>query len=44
MNDLILAAGEYRGRNAPELSADDVMKTLKALSAHRVGWEYRGVL
>lgn len=36
MNDLILAAGEHRGRSAPELSADDVMKTLKAISAHRV--------
>lgn len=36
MNDLVLAAGEHRGRSVPELSAEDVMKTLKAICAHRV--------
>ncbi len=36
MNDLVLAAGEHRGRSAPELSVDDVMKTLKAICGHRL--------
>jgi CBS domain-containing protein len=36
MNDLILAAGEHRGRSAPELSSEDVIRTMKAISAHRV--------
>jgi CBS domain-containing protein len=35
MNDLVLAAGERRGRRSPELSAEDVMSTLKAVCAHR---------
>ncbi len=35
MNDLILAAGEHRGRSAPELSLEDVMAILKAVSTHR---------
>jgi CBS domain-containing protein len=36
MNDLVLAAGEHRGRSAPELPVDDVMHTLKAVCGHRV--------
>jgi CBS domain-containing protein len=36
LNDLVLAAGEHRGRSAPELSADDVMHTLKAICGHRI--------
>lgn len=36
MNDLILAAGEHRGRSAAELSTEDVIHTLKTISAHRV--------
>jgi CBS domain-containing protein len=36
MNDLVLAAGEHRGRSAPELPVDDVMHTLKAVCDHRV--------
>jgi hypothetical protein len=35
MNDLVLAAGERRGRRSPELSAEDVLNTLKAVCAHR---------
>ncbi len=35
MNDLILAAGEHRGRSAPELSVEDVMHALKTISGHR---------
>jgi len=35
MNDLILAAGEHRGRSTPELSVEDVMAILKAVSTHR---------
>lgn len=34
MNDFILAAGE--GKNAKDLSCEDVMRALKAISAHRV--------
>jgi CBS domain-containing protein len=36
LNDLILAAGEHRGRSAPELSVEDVVRALKRISAHRV--------
>ena len=36
MNDLVLAAGEHRGRSAPEVSVDDVMHTLKAICGHRI--------
>jgi CBS domain-containing protein len=36
INDLVLAAGEHRGRSAPELPVDDVMHTLKAVCDHRV--------
>ncbi len=35
MNDLALAAGEHRGRSAPELSFEDVTRTLKRICAHR---------
>lgn len=34
MNDFILAAGE--GKNASDLSCEDVMRALKAISAHRI--------
>lgn len=36
INDLILAAGEHRGRSGPDLPAEDVLKTLKAVCAHRL--------
>jgi len=36
MNDLVLRAEETKSRKAPELSFEDVMWTLKAISAHRV--------
>ena len=36
MNDLVLAAGEHRGRSAPELSFEDVVRTLKGICTHRV--------
>jgi len=36
MNDLVLRAEETKGRKAPELSFEDVVWTLKAISAHRV--------
>lgn len=36
MNDLVLAAGEHRGRSVPDLPVEDVVKTLKAICAHRV--------
>lgn len=35
MNDLVLAAGERKGRRSSELSAEDVLNTLKAICAHR---------
>jgi len=35
MNDLVLAAGEHRGRSAPELSLEDAMRALKGICAHR---------
>jgi CBS domain-containing protein len=35
MNDLVLAAGEHRGRSSPELPFEDVMRTLKGICAHR---------
>jgi CBS domain-containing protein len=34
MNDFVLAAGE--GKKAADLSCEDVMRTMKAISAHRV--------
>lgn len=36
LNDLILHTTEAKGRKKPELSADEVLNTLKAISAHRV--------
>jgi len=36
MNDLVLAAAGRRGRSAADLSVEDVMKTLKAICAHRM--------
>jgi len=36
MNDLVLHAGEIKGKKVPELSAEDVVKALKGVSAHRV--------
>ncbi len=36
INDLVLNAEETKGKKAPELSYEDVMRTLKAISAHRV--------
>jgi CBS domain-containing protein len=36
MNDFILLAGEAKRGRAPAVSCEDVMKTMKAISAHRV--------
>ena len=36
MNDLVLHAGEAKPKKAPALSYEDVIKGLKAISAHRV--------
>lgn len=36
LNDIVLHAGETKGRETPELSCEDVLRTLKAISAHRV--------
>jgi len=36
LNDLVLQAEEARGRKGAVLSDEDVIKTLKAISAHRV--------
>ncbi len=36
MNDLVLNAEETKGKKVPELSYEDVMRTLRAISAHRV--------
>lgn len=36
MNDLILHAGETKGKKPPELSGEDVLRALKVVSAHRV--------
>ena len=35
MNDLVLAAGERKGRRSPEVLAEEVLNTLKAICAHR---------
>jgi CBS domain-containing protein len=35
MNDVLLAAQEAKGRNAPAVSYEDVVRTMKAISAHR---------
>jgi len=36
MNDFVLLAGETKGGKAPGLSYEDVVRTMKAISAHRV--------
>jgi CBS domain-containing protein len=36
MNDFILLAGETRAGKAPAISYEDVARTLKAISAHRI--------
>lgn len=36
MNDFILLAGETKAGKAPPISSEDVAKTLKAISAHRI--------
>ena len=36
MNDFVLLAGETKGGKAPALSYEDVVRTMKAISAHRV--------
>jgi CBS-domain-containing membrane protein len=36
MNDVLLAAQEAKGRNAPAVSYEDVVRTMKAISAHRI--------
>ncbi len=35
MNDFVLLAGEGKGAKAPALSYEDVVRTMKAISAHR---------
>ena len=35
MNDFVLLAGESKGAKAPAVSYEDVVRTLKAISAHR---------
>jgi CBS domain-containing protein len=36
MNDLVLLAGEVKGGKAPAISYDDIVRAMKAISAHRV--------
>jgi CBS domain-containing protein len=36
MNDFLLSAQEARGRSIPAVSYDDVVHTMKAISAHRI--------
>jgi CBS domain-containing protein len=36
LNDLVLQAQEAKGRKGADLSYEDIIKTLKAISAHRV--------
>lgn len=36
MNDFVLLAGEAKGGKAPALSYEDVVRAMKAISAHRV--------
>jgi CBS domain-containing protein len=36
MNDFVLLAGEAKGGKAPALSYEDVVRTMKAISSHRV--------
>jgi CBS domain-containing protein len=35
INDFVLLAGEAKGGKAPALSYEDVVRTMKAISAHR---------
>ena len=35
MNDVVLLAGEAKGGKAPAVSYEDVVRTMKAISAHR---------
>ena len=35
MNDFVLLAGEAKGGRAPAISYEDVVRTMKAISAHR---------
>ncbi len=36
MNDLVLNAEEAKGKKVPDLSYEDVINTLKAISSHRI--------
>lgn len=36
MNDFILLAGETKAGKAPAISYEDIARTLKAISAHRI--------
>jgi CBS domain-containing protein len=36
LNDIILGAGEAKGRKTSDVSCEDVLRALKAISAHRV--------
>jgi CBS domain-containing protein len=36
MNDFLLSAQEAKGRSIPAVSYDDVVHTMKAISAHRI--------
>lgn len=36
LNDLVLQAEEAKGKKMPDLSSEDVINTLRAISAHRV--------
>ncbi len=36
MNDLVLNAAEAKGKKVPDLSYEDVVNTLKAISSHRI--------
>ena len=36
LNDLVLLAADTKGKKAPAISYEDVVNTLKAISAHRV--------
>jgi CBS domain-containing protein len=36
MNDFVLLAGEAKGGRAPALTYEDVVRTMKAISAHRI--------
>lgn len=36
MNDLVLNAEEAKGKKVPDLSCEDVLRALKAISSHRI--------